>query len=176
MRHTRGTRTTASAMGFPKQEKISTRLITFTYFGYPLCSSANAAVWRGHDPDKTEPPSERFWPFPAGRLTASRPDFHHLGGHNPITSQRAFNAAFARFAIMRIALAHWRETIRAAAPDPKLGGEYRSESTDGPKSRLAPISKSRHDSSDLCITTSPASRPLLARQLCDMLAPLLEIS
>jgi hypothetical protein len=86
-------------------------------------SRANAAVCRGHDPDKTEPPSERFWPFPAGRLTASRPDFHHLGGHNPITSQRAFNAAFASFATLRIALAHWRETIRAAAPDPELGGD-----------------------------------------------------
>jgi len=114
--------------------------------------------------------------FSRKRITASRPDFHHFVGHNPMTSQPAVNAALANFATLRIVWALWRETIRAAAPDPELGGRYRQETTDGRQSRCAPISKSRHDSSDLCITTSPASRPHLARQLCEMLAPLLEIS
>ncbi len=61
--------------------------------------------------------------FSRGRITAGRPELHHFGGHNPIASQPAFNAALANFATVRIALAYWRETIRAAAPDLELGGD-----------------------------------------------------
>jgi hypothetical protein len=32
--------------------------------------------------------------FSRGRITAGRPELHHFGGHNPIASQPAVNAAF----------------------------------------------------------------------------------